>query len=189
MRSGDNSMAIPSASRTSAEPHFELTERLPCLATRTPAPATTNAAAVEILKVPMQSPPVPQVSTRTGSEAALPVRIAGKIGIGVGAHYGGEADEFFHRLAFFAKRGEKADNFGFGGTAGQDLLHRGFGFGAREMMAFDNLLCRGGNHRIVISSTMDQEVFVKSAYCALSFVAAWPSGVAHAACIEGKSSK
>ena len=42
----------PSASMTSAEPHFELILRLPCLATRTPAPATTNAVAVEILKVP-----------------------------------------------------------------------------------------------------------------------------------------
>src|SRR5215510_11124138 len=35
---------------------------VPCLATRTPAPATTKAQVVEILKVPFWSPPVPQVS-------------------------------------------------------------------------------------------------------------------------------
>ncbi len=38
-------------------------DRLPCLATLTPAPATTNETAVEILKVPEPSPPVPQTST------------------------------------------------------------------------------------------------------------------------------
>ena len=37
--------------------------RLPCLATGTPAPATTIAATVEMLNVPLRSPPVPHVST------------------------------------------------------------------------------------------------------------------------------
>ena len=40
----------------------EETARLPCLATGTPAPATTNAVVVEMLKVCSPSPPVPQVS-------------------------------------------------------------------------------------------------------------------------------
>jgi hypothetical protein len=53
---------MPRASTTSAEPHFELMLRLPCLATRTPAPAVTSAVAVEILNVPLASPPVPLVS-------------------------------------------------------------------------------------------------------------------------------
>ena len=53
----------PRASRTSAEPEREVMERLPCLATLAPAPAATKAAAVEMLKVPEESPPVPQVST------------------------------------------------------------------------------------------------------------------------------
>ena len=35
---------------------------MPCLATRRPAPATTKAVAVETLKVPDASPPVPHVS-------------------------------------------------------------------------------------------------------------------------------
>ena len=37
-------------------------DRFPCLATFTPAPATTNEAAVEILNVPRASPPVPHIS-------------------------------------------------------------------------------------------------------------------------------
>src|SRR5712691_164644 len=53
---------MPSVSTTSAEPQSEDTERLPCLATRSPEPATTKAVAVETLKVPVASPPVPQVS-------------------------------------------------------------------------------------------------------------------------------
>ena len=55
-------MLMPSVSTTSAEPQSEETERLPCLATLSPAPATTKAVAVETLKVPEASPPVPQVS-------------------------------------------------------------------------------------------------------------------------------
>src|SRR5262245_19118105 len=69
MRSGGTFRFTPSASITSAEPQPELNERLPCLATRTPAPATTNAAALETLNVPLTSPPVPQVSTRAPSGA------------------------------------------------------------------------------------------------------------------------
>src|SRR5204863_313136 len=62
---GVSSRLMPSVSTTSAEPQSEETERLPCLATRSPAPATTNAVAVETLKVPVASPPVPQVSMST----------------------------------------------------------------------------------------------------------------------------
>src|SRR2546422_3843541 len=54
-------MRTPSASSTSAEPHLDVNDRLPCLATTAPAPAATNAAAVEILKVETTPPPVPQV--------------------------------------------------------------------------------------------------------------------------------
>ena len=59
---GGKSRWIPRASTTSADPHRLETDRLPCLATLTPAPATTNAVAVETLKVPVASPPVPHVS-------------------------------------------------------------------------------------------------------------------------------
>src|SRR5439155_1669797 len=60
----------PSASSTSAEPHREVNERLPCFATEAPAPAATNAAAVEMLKVETVPPPVPQVSTRWSPAAS-----------------------------------------------------------------------------------------------------------------------
>src|SRR5262245_61061698 len=74
-------MLMPSAASTSAEPDREEIERLPCLATGTPAPATTNAAQVEILCVPLASPPVPQVSiapsgARTATARALSARAA-----------------------------------------------------------------------------------------------------------------
>src|SRR5882724_5396064 len=65
--SGVSWRLTPSVSTTSAEPHSEAPlnpdiDRLPCLATLRPAPATTNAVAVETLNVPVASPPVPQVS-------------------------------------------------------------------------------------------------------------------------------
>ena len=46
--------------------------RLPCLATLSPAPATTKAVVVDTLKVPAPSPPVPTMSTSTPSFAAHP---------------------------------------------------------------------------------------------------------------------
>ena len=63
--SGVRSMRAPSASSTSAEPERPVAERLPCLAMGTPAPAATNAAVVDTLKVG-RPPPVPAVSTRPG---------------------------------------------------------------------------------------------------------------------------
>ena len=46
------SAVAPSASSTSADPHLLDTERLPCLATLSPAAAATNPAAVDTLLVP-----------------------------------------------------------------------------------------------------------------------------------------
>ena len=68
---GGKLMLTERASITSAEPHLEVTLRFPCLATRTPAPAATRAVAVEMLKVPLASPPVPQVSTRASRSVPL----------------------------------------------------------------------------------------------------------------------
>ena len=61
------STLTPRVSTTSALPQRLERALLPCLATVKPAPATTKAVAVEILKVLLLSPPVPQVSTRTSS--------------------------------------------------------------------------------------------------------------------------
>ena len=52
----------PLADNASAAPDFELKFLLPCFATVTPAPATTKAVAVDILRVPIPSPPVPTMS-------------------------------------------------------------------------------------------------------------------------------
>ena len=64
-------MFTPAAASTSALPHCEETERLPCLATRTPAPAATNAAAVEMLNERDLSPPVPQESCQRATDGHL----------------------------------------------------------------------------------------------------------------------
>src|SRR5215211_3163610 len=61
--SGGREMATPSASSRSALPQRPEAARLPCLATRRPAPTATRAARVDTLKVPARSPPVPQVSS------------------------------------------------------------------------------------------------------------------------------
>lgn len=66
-RSGGRSIFTPNSSRTSALPHWLDTDLLPCFATFRPQPATTNATAVEILKVFETSPPVPQVSIMSSS--------------------------------------------------------------------------------------------------------------------------
>src|SRR6185437_7972173 len=51
-------------------------DRLPCLATRTPTPATSSAAAVEMLKVLIEPPPVPHVSTSASGSSAGSTTIA-----------------------------------------------------------------------------------------------------------------
>ncbi len=68
-------MLAPSASSTSALPDFDDTDRPPCLATRAPAAAATNIAAVEMLNVCDASPPVPTMSTRF-SQSGTSTRVA-----------------------------------------------------------------------------------------------------------------
>ena len=74
---------IPISLKRSADPDFELKFLFPCFATGTPAPATTNAAAVEMFKVPLPSPPVPTISIAsegaiTGVAFALIASVAAK---------------------------------------------------------------------------------------------------------------
>ena len=64
--SNGTSSLTPSAVSTSEAPASDDTERLPCLAIFTPAPAAISAAQVETLKVPVPSPPVPTMSTAPG---------------------------------------------------------------------------------------------------------------------------
>ena len=81
-----------------ALPQWLETDRLPCLATGTPAAATTKAAVVETLKVPEPSPPVPQVST------APPVLSPGLHLGGLLAHHLGRAGDLVDGLALHAQR-------------------------------------------------------------------------------------
>src|SRR5215213_11033461 len=71
--SAPSSMFPPSASSTSAEPHWLVAERFPCFATRQPAPAAMNAAVVETLNVG-RPPPVPAVSTRPSPASTFTAR-------------------------------------------------------------------------------------------------------------------
>ena len=142
----------PRASITSAEPHLELRLRLPCLATRTPAPATTNAVAVEILKVPRASPPVPQVSTSASRPVPLTVQrgvlVKGQR-LGRGAHGLGEADDLFHRLALHVESDQQGRNLSVRGAAGEHLRHDGARFFAGERFSFiGNALQGFGDHEM-----------------------------------------
>src|ERR1035441_3742428 len=74
-----SSILTPSACSTSAAPDFDDNARLPCLATGTPAPATMNAAQVEILNEPDASPPVPTTSIASGG-ACTPSILARMVG-------------------------------------------------------------------------------------------------------------
>ena len=72
--SGPGRIRTASASSKSALPQWLEIDRLPCLATRTPAPAVTNAAIVEMLNVHAPSPPVPQVSSSGSPLSATSTR-------------------------------------------------------------------------------------------------------------------
>ena len=93
--------------------------RLPCLATRTPAPAMTSAVAVEMLKVPLVSPPVPQVSTRASRPVPLSVERIAVVGFerrGFGADGFGEADNLLHRLALHVQRNQQGPDLRVGAS-------------------------------------------------------------------------
>ena len=77
---------------------------------------------------------MPQVSTITSSATNAP---GGENRRGVAAHGRGEADEFVDRFAFYAQSDQQGGDLRVAGAAGKDLLHRGFGFGAREIFALD----------------------------------------------------
>ena len=97
------SIRTPSASSTSAEPDRDVIARLPCFATGTPAAATTRAAVVEMLNVPLPSPPVPHVSIapsgRVDPEDPL-------------AHRGREPGQLVDRLAAHPERDEQGRQLG-----------------------------------------------------------------------------
>ena len=78
--SGAAATSTPSASNRSALPQALDTERLPCLAMRTPDAASTSAASDDTLSVRCRSPPVPQVSN-TSSYVRASGREAARIAV------------------------------------------------------------------------------------------------------------
>src|SRR5215469_4428883 len=73
-RSSGTSTLTPSAASTSAPPVRDDSARLPCFATGTSQPATTKVTAVEMLRVPAASPPVPQTSIASSGAATAVIR-------------------------------------------------------------------------------------------------------------------
>ena len=132
--SGSIAIRTPIASSRSALPHWLEIDRLPCLATRTPAPATTNAATVEILKVPLRSPPVPQVSssgapfnpTFTGTAIARMARANPASSSTVSP--------------FIRKRRQECRNLRVAGLAAENGVHGRFRLRRRQVFALHNPL-------------------------------------------------
>ena len=123
--SGLRSMRAPSASSTSALPQREVADRLPCLATATPAPATTNVDVVEMLNVE-RPPPVPQVSMNGPSGR--------RDRLGVRAHGGRQAGELLGRLPLRAQGHEEAGGLHVAGLAGHDRVEGLRGAVAAEVL-------------------------------------------------------
>ena len=101
---GVKSTLMPSASTTSALPTGEVTARLPCLATVTPAAAHRMATVVEMLNVLKRSPPVPTTSriSRASRQVGINRRRNGFVTQGTG-----ERGDFVRRFAFLRQRGQK----------------------------------------------------------------------------------
>jgi hypothetical protein len=109
---GVRSRLTPRVSTTSADPQRLETERLPCLATFSPAPATTSAVAVDTLNVADASPPGPAGvdqhlavgagQRRLHAPRPDPYRLQ--------AHDLGQPDQLLHGFAFHAQgREERRD--------------------------------------------------------------------------------
>ena len=131
-------MPTPSASNTSALPQRLDTERLPCLATRTPAPASTSAAAVETLMVPARSPPVPHVSKT--SPALMRQRH------GVRAHRLCQADDFFRALALHRQPDQQPGQLRRRGLARHHEIHRAGGLLGRQVLVPGQFVQQLGEH-------------------------------------------
>ena len=116
----------PSACSTSAAPDFDDSARLPCLATGTPAPATMNAAQVEILYEPEASPPVPTTSMASGG-AFTPQHL--------GAHGRDRAGDFIDGFAAHAQRHQQAAHLRRRCFARHHAVEGGGGLLAREACA------------------------------------------------------
>ena len=86
-------------------------ERLPCLHTRPPAPATVSAASVETLSEWLASPPEPTTSM-TGGARRVEVEVDGGPGVEHGVE---QAAQLLGGLALHAQGDDEAGDLGVGG--------------------------------------------------------------------------
>ena len=119
------SILTPSAVNTSAAPARDDSARLPCLATGMPQPATTSAAAVDMLSVPAPSPPVP--TTSIASSGAPDPRC-------LGAHGPRRPGDLVHRLAAQPEGHQERADLRRRGVAGHDGIERALGLFFAEAM-------------------------------------------------------
>ena len=135
---GDAATLTPSASSTSALPHRLDTDRLPCLATRTPQAATTSAAAVEMLKVPgtiaAGAARVEHVARRRRQRHRLR------------PHRPRKPDELRGPLAFHRQADQQPGNLRRRRLAAHDHGHRRGGLVGREVFAASELLDQRTEH-------------------------------------------
>ena len=131
-RSGAASSRTPSASKTSALPHWLETARLPCFATRTPAPASTIAAAVDTLKVARHRRLCHTCRTRRRTSCqSFTAR---------DAHRLRKPDELGRALAFQRERHEHRGDLRRLRVAVHDRPHELSGLGARQVLVPAKLL-------------------------------------------------
>ena len=125
---------MPQASNRSALPHWLEIDRLPCLATRTPAPATTKAATVEMLNV------LPPVAPRAaGIEQGLACK-TGVDGDGHPPHGARETDQFVDGFALHFEGDQEGGDLRMAGLAAQNNLHGGFRVGGRQALFGDQAI-------------------------------------------------
>ena len=111
---------------------------MPCFATVTPAPATTKAAVVEMLKVFAAV-----AAGAAGVDEDLPVH---PHAVDARAHHVGGAGDLVHRLALEPERGEERAHLGRRGAAVGDLGHHRHHLGPREVLPLEELRDRLLDH-------------------------------------------
>ena len=139
--SGSRSMRAPRASITSADPHWLVAERFPCLATRQPAPAATKAAVVDTLNVGLP-PPVPAVSTRSSP--------APRAGPATASSRPGRRSR--GRSPPSCAEPRESGGLGLGGVSLHHLAQHARGLIGREVLAVGQPVDRVGENRVVVHS-------------------------------------
>ena len=114
---------------------------MPCLAITTPAPAATNAAVVEMLKVCA-------IATRaSGIDWYRSWRRADKRCLV--PHHAGTTRNLFNSLTLHAQANDKRRDLGWGSTAFHDLPHHRNGFSFGEITSLNDCLNTFSDHHLL----------------------------------------